>query len=85
MSGGGKANISGRSNPVKENKADATHCETLVVGRLYTMDRVVNVLPASVEKLTLKQLLEDEDRRNLFEHLVELKAEKLPALKTIIY
>lgn len=57
----------------------------MVAGRLYTMDRVVNVLPASVEKFTLKQLMEDEDMRNLFEHLAELKAEKLPALKTITY
>ncbi|KAL9584821.1 MAG: hypothetical protein Q9212_001888 [Teloschistes hypoglaucus] len=57
--------------------------ELIDVGDLRKMGSLVHILPASVKRFTLVQLLDDEDTRDLLEDIAELKAEMLPKLKRL--
>ncbi|KAG7005409.1 hypothetical protein G7Y79_00020g049370 [Physcia stellaris] len=48
-----------------------------------TTQRLVDILPASVKSLSLLQTKDGDNMQELFEGLVELKAQKLPKLETI--
>lgn len=73
---------------------DLESVETPVEGELdertktntsYTTARLVDLLPASVKGLTLIQLMDDEDMRDLLDGMAEQKAAKLPSLKRLTF
>lgn len=73
---------------------DLDSVETLAEGQFdkatetcthYTTARLVDLLPASVKGLTVIQLMDDEDMRDLLNGMAEQKAAKLPGLKRLTF